>query len=155
MRIRGFDLDDFTAQYLRTALWAETVCLPCDENDLVDNMLDVDEDHPLYNIMECASLDDHFDIEDLNDDSLQLAITDCNRFRDWMDSHGLTDPADSYCDDEDHGHNFWLTRNGHGAGFFDGDYGDELGKKLTEGCKTFGACHVQVCEDGTLELWGM
>jgi len=35
------------------------------------------------------------------------------------------------------GHDFWLTRNGHGAGFWDRGLG-EVGDKLTEMCKEFG-----------------
>lgn len=30
------------------------------------------------------------------------------------------------------GHDFFLTSNGHGAGFWDGDWEEEIGKKLTE-----------------------
>jgi hypothetical protein len=33
-------------------------------------------------------------------------------------------------------HDFFLTRNGHGAGFWDGDY--KNGEKLTEIAKSFG-----------------
>lgn len=36
------------------------------------------------------------------------------------------------------GHDFWLTRNGHGAGFWDGDLPEELGKKLTKISEEFG-----------------
>jgi len=35
-------------------------------------------------------------------------------------------------------HNFALTRNGHGAGFWDGRYSEPLGRKLTELCRPFG-----------------
>ena len=41
---------------------------------------------------------------------------------------------------ENIGHDFWLTRNGHGSGFWDGDIPYQLGDKLTaiaEGFKTF------------------
>lgn len=33
---------------------------------------------------------------------------------------------------------FWYTRNHHGCGFWDGDYAEEIGKKLTASAKTFG-----------------
>src|SRR6266700_7290935 len=38
------------------------------------------------------------------------------------------------------GHDLWLTRNGHGAGFWDRDYGgrDDIGEKLTAGAKKLG-----------------
>lgn len=35
-------------------------------------------------------------------------------------------------------HDFWLTRNGHGAGFWDGDYEKDIGDRLTELSKEFG-----------------
>lgn len=35
------------------------------------------------------------------------------------------------------GHDFWLTRNGHGAGFWDRGLGD-LGNKLSDACKPYG-----------------
>lgn len=38
------------------------------------------------------------------------------------------------------GHDFWFTRNGHGAGFWDGAY--THGDELTEIAKAFGECHL-------------
>ena len=40
------------------------------------------------------------------------------------------------------GHDFWLTRNGHGAGFWDGDWEDSAGVSLTEIAKSFGECNL-------------
>ena len=36
------------------------------------------------------------------------------------------------------GHDFWLTRNGHGAGFWDGDYPESEETILTDAARTFG-----------------
>ena len=47
------------------------------------------------------------------------------------------------------GHDFWLTRNGHGAGFWDRGLG-ELGQKLTDACKTFGSMDLYVGDDGKI-----
>lgn len=47
------------------------------------------------------------------------------------------------------GHDFWLTRNGHGVGFWDRDMGD-LGDLLTESCQTFGEVDLYVGDDGKL-----
>ncbi len=41
------------------------------------------------------------------------------------------------------GYDFWLTRNGHGAGFWDRGLGD-LGDQLTKAAKTFGAADLYV-----------
>jgi hypothetical protein len=51
------------------------------------------------------------------------------------------------------GHDFWLTRNGHGAGFWDGDYPEELGKYLTDVAHSFGECYLLVGDDGMLHLF--
>ena len=36
------------------------------------------------------------------------------------------------------GHDFWLTRNGHGAGFWDGDWEQKIGQRATDASKRFG-----------------
>ena len=51
--------------------------------------------------------------------------------------------------DDQIGHDFWLTRNGHGAGFWDRDLGD-IGDKLTEACKEFPQVDLYVGDDGKI-----
>ena len=46
-------------------------------------------------------------------------------------------------------HDFWLTRNGHGTGFWDRGLGD-LGDKLTKLAKTFGECDLWVHDETQL-----
>jgi hypothetical protein len=46
------------------------------------------------------------------------------------------------------GHHFLLTQNGHGAGFWDGDW--ENGDKLTDMVKRFKNIDLYVCDDGEL-----
>lgn len=53
-------------------------------------------------------------------------------------------------DAEQFAHDFWLTRNGHGAGFWDRGLGD-LGDKLTKLAKTFGECDLYL-HDSTQEI---
>jgi hypothetical protein len=152
MILHDVKIDDFVAQYLRTVLWAETVCLPCAEDELVDGYMDVDDDHPLEGIKDGESLDSHFGFEDFTPESVAMACLDCDAFRERMYEEGLTDLAAEYKQESRHGHDFWLTRNGHGAGFWDGDYGDYVGDRLTDICREFGECGVLVGEDGSLEL---
>lgn len=44
------------------------------------------------------------------------------------------------------GHDFWLTRNGHGAGFWDRGLG-VLGKRLTDASKAFGTVDLYLGDD--------
>ena len=61
-------------------------------------------------------------------------------------------------DEPEVAHDFWLTRNGHGAGFWDRDYDDEvdpegtLGDDLTKIAKSFGEQHPYVGDDGLIYL---
>jgi hypothetical protein len=42
------------------------------------------------------------------------------------------------------GHDFWLTRNGHGAGFWDGDWREPSASRLTAAAHKFGECNIDV-----------
>lgn len=49
------------------------------------------------------------------------------------------------------GHDFWLTRNGHGAGFWDRGLGD-VGEKLSAAARLCGGCDPWVDEAGGVHL---
>lgn len=147
MRIRNIELDQFTTQYLLTAMWAETVVLPVPEQKIdKSGLLDVDENHPLHGIKEGAPLDAHFDITNFTNGALLMAIRDCTDFQETN--------ADDLLDEDDTrtGHDFWLTRNGHGCGFWDGDYDEYKGNRLTLDAETYGPAYIVVNSDGTLDF---
>ena len=76
-------------------------------------------------------LDDDFDITDIHPETFTQMVEDCKYFQ---ESH-LDVIEDNL---ERAGHDFWLTRNGHGAGFWDGGWPDEIGSRLTEASKAYG-----------------
>ena len=92
------------------------------------------------------SLDDRFSEADLSDEAKVRAENDWMSFLkqsgDLVEGLDLTDVA----------HDFWLTRNGHGAGFWDGDYEQELGKNLTKLAHTFSKVTLYVGNDGKLHF---
>lgn len=49
------------------------------------------------------------------------------------------------------GHDLWLTRNGHGAGFWDGDWEDSFGRKMSEYCQTVREVNVY-SENGIIDF---
>ncbi len=84
-----------------------------------------------------GTLDDIIDIEDLSVDTLKCIIEDCDSFMSgeaWISA----DDSEEKDIDEQGGHDFLLTRDGHGAGFWDGDWEEPHGTALTEWSKTFG-----------------
>lgn len=88
-------------------------------------------------------LDDDYGIDDIADESLKAMIEDCKQFQ--------ADHADDIGNRwEQAGHDFWLTRNGHGAGFWDGDWEEEAGKRLTDDSHAWGSVDLYVGDDGKI-----
>lgn len=121
------DVQKFLQGYIDAALWSTTDCRDEEGNDTY-------------------SLDDEF--SDVSDKCRAAMLSDCN---DFIADHGEKLEAFKDAtgrDDSDMGHDFWLTRSGHGAGFWDrlsrGANGYEIGEQLTDACKDY----------GTFELYG-
>lgn len=45
------------------------------------------------------------------------------------------------------GHDFWLTRNGHGAGFWDGDWPEPAATRLTQNAHAYGGFDLYIGDD--------
>lgn len=88
-------------------------------------------------------LDGTYALSDFSEDALKVARQDCQHFLDIADTGDLSA--------EDLGHDFWLTRNGHGAGFWDRWLG-ELGDELTTVAEHFLSAYVYVGDDNKLYL---
>lgn len=91
-------------------------------------------------------LDSH-DIGDIDADSLEKIKADCARFQE-VASQLLARAGD----DSQNGHDFFLTRNGHGAGFWDRGYG-AIGDALTKLSREFGEQDLYLDEDGSRAVY--
>jgi hypothetical protein len=149
MEINGVECSEALIMYLETILWAECCHLPVPEGGLVNGYMDVGEDHLLHGIFEQDCLDDHFDIEDFSVESLIKARADVDQFFKRIQTAGLLGQAREYYDDSHIAYHFWLTRQGHGAGFWDGDYGD-IGDQLAHIADLSGDVIYLVGEDGKI-----
>jgi len=63
---------------------------------------------------------------------------------------GCTRGSGEYSESEQAAHDFWLTRNGHGAGFWDGDWPEPAASRLTALSKQFGQCDPYLGDDGQI-----
>lgn len=90
-------------------------------------------------------MDANYSLDDIAPESLAAAIKDCENFQE-------ANAADLALagSDEQNGHDFWLTRNGHGAGFWDRGYPDGLGERLSKECKPYGSVDLYVGDDGKI-----
>lgn len=132
-------LDNFCRGYIIAMLWSST-----DESD------EAGGEH----------LDANYSIEDLSTDAIQQVLHDCKAFQekgarllDIAFRLGYDSP-DGSGPEAMAGHDFWLTRNGHGAGFWDRTELDKggIGDKLTELAKSFGEVYPYVGDDGQIHL---
>jgi hypothetical protein len=138
--IKPSELDAFTRAYIEAALWSST-----DSGYLGEGHPDND---PQGAETGGNPLDDHFSVNDLAPEALAQAAKDCADFRAYCAKVGL----DLSCqDDGQNGHDFWLTRNGHGAGFWDRGLG-KLGDDLSDAAKTFGSCDAYIGDNGKVYL---
>lgn len=125
-------LADFTKQFLETALWSSS-----DENDERGG----------------EPMDKNYGVEDFDPTCRKRLEEECAKF--WGQ---VSNEAKLRWDDGRAGHDFWLTRCGHGAGFWDGDYeykdGVDDGACLTELSKAFGNVDLYVGDDGKVYASG-
>jgi hypothetical protein len=96
--------DDFTKGYIIAALWTS----------------------------EEEANQDAFEVSNINKNVLSQVILDCKNFQEKnKELLTLAYEHNNNYDSSRAGHDFWLTRNGHGVGFWDRDLG-EVGKKLSD-----------------------
>lgn len=121
-------MPDFFEGYVTAALWSSTD----------------DDGNPL---------DDRYSPEDIAPETLERMRADCQRFYDAHQADITAGPARTplTCSEAEYaGHDFWLTRNGHGAGFWDGDWPEDVGERLTAACKAYPQTDLYIGDDGLI-----
>lgn len=122
-------MDKFTQGYIEAALWAST--------DEFGN-----------------PLQDNFGVEDIPQETMAQIEADCQRFQtenkaDLQKAYKLYKVEGNWTVEEQAGHDFWLTRNGEGAGFWDRGLGD-VGEDLTKACRKYKSCYLYIGDDKRL-----
>lgn len=116
-------IDKILLGYLEAALWTEE-----------ENILDEDGVQ--------------IDIDMVSEATKAEIIKDIEKFLELAGETAINEALN--INDEDFlGHDIWLTRNGHGAGFFDRDYSDDIEKMLTAAAHEIGEKHLFV-QDGEI-----
>lgn len=121
--------DDFHRAFLAALLWSTT-----DSTD--------------------ANLDDHYTAKDLHPHTANVLRKQCDAF--WEEHTTLLNTAfagDTPYNAAQAGHDFALSRNGHGAGFFDRGL-DEVGDQLQQAAQEAGECDIYVGDDKKLYVSG-
>lgn len=115
------NIDPFLQAYIVAALWSST-----------------DEATPEGG----EFLDANYGFDDLAPETLDKMKADCERFQ-------AENAKDIKGNEEQAGHDLWLTRQHAGCGFWDGDW-PEAGDRLTAGCKAYPEVTLYVGDDGLI-----
>ena len=111
-------MDDFTKAYLECLYWVSIKEDPDNENS--------DENFDAHSFDEMAV------------DSLKRSISDCKSFQEEQAAQlSQAYEMPGYTDSQA-GHDFCLTRNWHGAGFWDRGLPEKLGQALTKASHEYG-----------------
>lgn len=119
------ELDRFTQGYIDCALWSTLD--QSDENTGGEPM------------------DRNYSFDDIAPETLARMIEDCRGFQD----DNRQDLDDCELSVERQGHDFWLNRNGHGAGFWD-EGRDPVFRRLSQASKVWGTFDLYVGDDGMI-----
>lgn len=117
------DLDEFVDAYIECALWSTT-----------DNS-DENGGEPF---------DTSYGPDDLTKETYRAMRKDCE---DFLKENYEDIPRDRY---KQAGHDFWLTREGHGSGYWDGGWPHAAGQRLTKSSKNYGSFNLMLGEDGKI-----
>lgn len=117
-------MSEFVRSYVETALWSS--------NDESGTPLD----------------DAKYADCELAPETLARMTADCAKFEDAACK--IINAADYVMGDFPVAHDFWLTRNHHGAGFWDGDYPEAISKQLTDLAHSYGQCDLYVGDDNQI-----
>lgn len=148
------DLDAFTQGYIEAMFFTENA------PGVTTEEWQATEDH------DEGSIPGDVGFADLAPETLAQIIEDCRRFQAGggealrlesvrvYDPEGPTPNYDKWCytQEDDAGRDFWYTRNGHGCGFWDGDWPEPYATTLTEAARAFGSVDAYLGDDGKVYL---
>jgi hypothetical protein len=119
-------MDKFTQAYFEAALWSSV-----DDND--------------------EPLDQNYSVSDIAPETRDKMIADCAAFQEkygyLITEDNRTYTSGEWSVDELAGHDFWLTRNGHGSGFWAGGWVKSIGEALSLAAKSFGSFELYVDDE--------
>ncbi len=137
------DIDAILASAVETLLWSEMITVDPEGGSQAEYAEE-------NGISDGDPFDDHFGPEDLSPETIAELRSDIEGFLGLEDVEAALDALDDSgdaLDDSAIGHNFVLTRNRHGAGFWDLGLG-EHGDTLTKWAHTFGTIGLMLGDDG-------
>lgn len=153
------NLDAFTQAYVTSMFWIENEPGTSRDERADENGNVYPEWREREEEGQQKDIPGDYDEEDISESAWVKIIADCKRFQEenaelLAKAYTMTQKTrDGRIDytEESAGHDFYLTRNGHGVGFWDRGLG-RVGEALSNACKGFGEVYVYVGDDLKVHL---
>jgi len=143
-------LGAFTQGYIEAMLWTEEERLAEESENLESSGVAFTRESGK---LETVHIPGNISFDLIAPEALESIKADCQKFQrdndDLLEWSACYDNGDY--EDSQAGHDFWLTRNKHGAGFWDRGLG-EIGEKLTEAAQSCGEKHVYLGDDNLIYM---
>lgn len=147
LRFEWADLDAFTQGYIEALFFTNAEELGAGD----------------FLVARCEAAGEAHGFSDLAPETLAQIIANCAKFQasdGWRDclQDARREPERGegvevvFPDDTRAGRDFWYTRNGHGAGFWDGDWPEPYGAQLAYASTAFGEVDAYLGDDGKVHL---
>lgn len=140
----GEPFAQFFKAYLECAVWSSTDIHPDDRKPDPRELAaddDESEEEPERDPEPKPLEDFGFSADDIAPEAVEYLKEDARSF--WSEHREILKENPSQA-----GHDFWLSRNGHGAGFFDGPWGENC-QPLQKAAKMYGEENLTITEDGS------
>lgn len=131
----GIDVDEVLTHYITAALWSSN-----DESDETGGI----------------PMDENYTRSDIDPETLEEMRRDCDKFVEDNHTDLLLWEGNTTIEQQA-GHDFWLTRNGHGCGFWESEWTDlpsNPGDRLDKASKAFGGYDLYIGDDGMVYGFG-
>lgn len=126
MNQRYNDQETFIRGYFECALWSSTLGDDCG-----------------------TPMDQDYTLDDLADETVEVMRADCADF--YESNIGVLALYADQRSWDDAGHDFWLTRNGHGAGFWDRGL-EDIGRTLSDRAHQCGESNLYIGDDQRIHV---
>jgi hypothetical protein len=134
------DINKIMDSYLESAIWTEEERMQEDE---VSEYGELGDDSEVRDMVTDAM---DLNIHNFSDDSKIQAYTDIKKFL------SLIGDTANIMTEEQLGHDLWLTRNGHGAGFWDRGYDEADVAILNKASEDLGEIDLYVDDSGVIRF---
>jgi len=156
-------LKPFINAYFEAMLWSTNLspfgqCPMCGEEKVLDRWdeacdpvcSDCSDREPNHE----PPADSNYDFSDISDELRRESIDDCQKFcRENAVDLSAVDEIEGWNAMEMAGHDFWLTRAGHGVGFNDrDDWPDDVRERLDDAARRYGDVYIYVGDDGKIHV---